>query len=129
MDTEITLKTEETADEKKKSEADLKKEYQRIAERRVRLGLLLAKVAEENQVKVEREDLTNAIMAEARRYPGQEKQVFEYYTKNPQAVEAIRAPVFEEKIVDFLLAKVATTEKPVSVADLYAYDPDKKSKK
>ena len=116
-------------DEKKKSETDLKKDYQKIANRRVRLGLLLAKIADENQVKVEREDLTNAIMAEARRYPGQEKQVFEYYTKNPQAVETLRAPVFEEKIVDFLLGKVATIEKPISVADLYAYDPDKKSKK
>ena len=116
-------------DEKKKSEDDLKKEYQKIAERRVRLGLLLAKIAEENAVKVEKEDLTNAIMAEARRYPGQEKQVFEYYTKNPQAVEVLRAPVFEEKIVDFLLGKVPTTEKPVSVADLYHYDPYKKSNK
>ena len=116
-------------DEKKKSEADLKKEYQKIAERRVRLGLLLAKVADENKVTVTQEDLTNAIMAEARRYPGQEKKVFEYYTKNPQALEAVRAPVFEEKIVDFLLTKVAVTEKKVTVADLYAFDPDKKAKK
>ncbi len=115
-------------DEKKKSESALKKEYQKIAERRVRLGLLLAKVADENQVKISKEDLTNAILNEAHRYPGQEKQVFEYYTKNPQALEALRAPVFEEKIVDFLLAKVKTTEKKVSVADLYAFDPDKKVK-
>ena len=103
-----------------------KKDYQKIADRRVRLGLLLAKIADENQVKVEREDLTNAIMAEARRYPGQEKQVFEYYTKNPQAIEAIRAPIFEEKVVDFVLGKVQTKEKQISVADLYAFDPDKK---
>ena len=113
-------------EEKKKSEADLKKDYQKIANRRVRLGLLLAKIADENQVKVEREDLTNAVMAEARRYPGQEKQVFEYYTKNPQAIEAIRAPIFEEKVVDFVLGKVQTKEKQISVADLYAFDPDKK---
>lgn len=116
-------------DEKKKSEADLKKEYQKIAERRVRLGLLLAKIADDNKVTITQEDLTNAIMAEARRYPSQEKKVFEYYTKNPQALEAVRAPVFEEKIVDFLLTKVSVTEKKVTVADLYAFDPDKKSKK
>ena len=76
-----------------------------------------------------KEDMQNALMAEARRYPGQEAQVFEYYTKNPQAMDALRAPVFEEKIVDFLLGKIKVTEKPVSVADLYAFDPDKKSKK
>ncbi len=83
----------------------------------------------DNKITITQEDLTNAIMAEARRYPGQEKKVFEYYTKNPQALEAVRAPVFEEKIVDFLLTKVSVTEKKVTVADLYAFDPDKKSKK
>ncbi len=116
-------------EEKKKSESDLKKEYEKIAERRVRLGLLLAKIADENKLSVSQEDLTKAIMAEARRYPGQEKKVFEYYTKNPQALEAVRAPVFEEKIVDFLLTKVTVADKAVSVTDLYAFDPDVKAKK
>ena len=116
-------------DDKKKSEDALKKEYRAIAERRVRLGLLLAEIADENKVKVEKEDISNAIMMEARRYPGQEQQVFEYYTKNPQALESIKAPVFEEKIVDFLFTKIAMIDKPTTVADLYAYDPDKKGKK
>ena len=116
-------------EEKKKSEDALKKEYRSIAERRVRLGLLLAEIADQNKVKVEKEDVSNAIMMEARRYPGQEKQIFDYYAKNPQALEAIKAPVFEEKIVDFLFTKIAMSDKPVTVADLYAYDPDKKSKK
>ena len=116
-------------EEQKKSEDTLKKEYQKIAERRVRLGLLLAKIADENKVKVEREDLSKAIIEEAHRYPGQEQRVFEYYTKNPEAMEMLRAPVFEEKIVDFLLGKVAVTDKPTPVKDLYAYDPDKKAKK
>ena len=116
-------------DEKKKSEDALKKEYMKIAERRVRLGLLLAKVADENQVKVEREDLSKAIIEESRRYPGQEQRVFEYYTKNPEAMEMLRAPVFEEKIVDFLFGKVSVTDKPTPVKDLYAFDPDKKAKK
>ncbi|MBQ3695583.1 MAG: trigger factor [Alphaproteobacteria bacterium] len=116
-------------DDKKKSEDALKKEYKAIAERRVRLGLLLAQIADENKVQVTQEDMQNALMAEAHRYPGQEQQVFEYYTKNPQAMDALRAPVFEEKIVDFLLGKVKVTEKPVTVADLYAFDPDKKATK
>ncbi len=116
-------------DDKKKSEDALKKEYRGIAERRVRLGLLLAQIADENKVQVTQEDMQNALMTETRRYPGQEQQVFEYYTKNPQAMDALRAPVFEEKIVDFLLGKIKVTEKPVTVADLYAFDPDKKSKK
>ncbi len=116
-------------EEKNKSEDALKKEYQEIAERRVRLGLLLAQIADENKVQITQEDMNNALLAEARRYPGQEGQIFEYYSKNPQAMEALRAPVFEEKIVDFLFEKITVTEKAVSVEDLYAFDPDKKSKK
>lgn len=113
-------------EEKRKSEDDLKKEYRTIAERRVRLGLLLAEIANQNKVTLTQEDLTNAIMAEARRYPGQEKTVFEYYQKNPKALDALRAPLFEEKVVDFILAGSKTTENKVSVKELYAYDPDKK---
>lgn len=113
-------------EEKSKSEDDLKKEYRTIAERRVRLGLLLAEIANQNKVTLTQEDLTNAIMAEARRYPGQEKTVFEYYQKNPKALDALRAPLFEEKVVDFILAGSKTNENKVSVKELYAYDPDKK---
>ncbi len=116
-------------EDKAKSEDDLKKEYHSIAERRVRLGLLLAQIADDNKVQVTKDDMQEAIMMEARRYPGQEGQVLEYYTKNPQALDALRAPVFEEKIVDFLLEKVDVKEKAVSVEDLYAFDPDKKTKK
>ena len=116
-------------DDKKKSEDDLKKEYKAIADRRVRLGLLLAQIADDNKIQVSKEDMQNALMAEAHRYPGQETQVIEYYTKNPQAMDALRAPVFEEKIVDFLLGKVKVTEKAVTVTELYEFDPDKKAKK
>ena len=113
-------------EEKSKSEDDLKKEYKSIAERRVRLGLLLAEIANQNKVTLGQEDLTNAVMAEARRYPGQEKMVFEYYQKNPKAVEALKAPLFEEKVVDFLLEQIKINEKSVSVKELYEYNPDKK---
>lgn len=113
-------------EEKTKSEDELKKEYRDIAERRVRLGLLLAEVANENKITLTKEDLTNAVMAEARRYPGQEKIVFEYYQKNPQALDALKAPMFEEKVVDYILGVVKTNEKKMTAEELYAYNPDEK---
>lgn len=113
-------------DEKNKSDDELKKEYRSIAERRVRLGLLLAEVANENKITLSQEDITNAVMREARRYPGQEKMVFEYYQKNPQALDAIRAPLFEEKVVDHILGVINVKEKEVTADELYAYNPDAK---
>ncbi len=116
-------------DEKKMSDEDLKKDYKAIAERRVKLGLLLAEVANENKITLSQEDVSNAIMAEARRYPGQEKKVFEFYTKNPRALEALKAPIFEEKVIEFITEKVKLDNKVLSVEELYAYDPDKKETK
>ena len=113
-------------DEKAKSEDELKAEYKDIAVRRVRLGLLLAEIANEHKITLTQEDLTKAVMAEARRYPGQEKMVFEYYQKNPKALDAIKAPLFEEKVVDFVLDTIKTTEKVLSAEELYAYNPDDK---
>ena len=113
-------------EEKSKSEDDLKTEYRQIAERRVRLGLLLAEIANENKITLTQEDLTKAVMAEARRYPGQEKIVFEYYQKNPQALDSLRAPLFEEKVVDHVLTVVKVNEEALSADELYAYNPDKK---
>ncbi|MDR2902792.1 MAG: trigger factor [Lactobacillales bacterium] len=116
-------------DEKSKSEDELKKEYREIAERRVRLGLLLAEIANQNKVTLTQQDLTNAVMAEARKYPGQEKMVFEYYQKNPQALDSIKAPLFEEKVVDFILGVVKLSEEKMAPKDLYAYNPDEAKKK
>lgn len=113
-------------DEKSKSEEDLKNEYRAIAERRVRLGLLLAEIANENKITLTKEDLTNAVMQEARRYPGQEKIVFEYYQKNPQALDALKAPMFEEKVVDYVLGVIKANEKKMTAEELYAYNPDEK---
>lgn len=116
-------------DEKKMSDDDLKKDYKAIAERRVKLGLLLAEVANENKITLSQEDISNAVMAEARRYPGQEKKVFEFYSKNPRALEALKAPMFEEKVIEFITDKVKLNDKKLSVEELYAYDPDKKENK
>ena len=108
--------------EKSKKEKDLLKEYQEIAERRVKLGLILSEVGALEKIQITSDDLNKAIMNEARRYPGQEKAVFDFYLKNKNAVEALKAPVMEEKIVDAILAKVQLTEKKVSVKELYTFD-------
>ena len=115
--------------EKNTPEDELMKEYKKIASRRVKLGLLLSEVGSEAKVTVSADDLNKAIMKEAQKYPGQEKVVFDFYLKNAKAVEALRAPVFEEKIIDFVLAKAKVNEKKVSVEELYSFDEDEASDK
>lgn len=115
--------------EKNTPEEELMKEYKQIAVRRVKLGLLLSEVGAEAKVTVTADDLNKAIMNEAKKYPGQEKTVFDFYLKNAKAVEALRAPVFEEKIIDFVLGKAKVEEKIVSVEELYSFDEDAKSAK
>ena len=106
-----------------KSEDELKKEYRGIAERRVRLGLLLSDAGQKNGVEVSSEDLGAAVREEALRYPGQETAVVEYYQNNSQAVETLRAPLFEEKVVDFIISVAKVSDEPVSVEELLK-DPD-----
>ncbi len=98
-------------DDAGKSEDALRAEYRAIAERRVRLGLLLNEVGRTNNIQVSREELGQAMRAEVQRYPGQEKQVMEFFQKNPGAIENLRSPIFEDKVVDFVLelAKVSET--------------------
>jgi trigger factor len=106
-----------------KSDDELKGEYRSIAERRVRLGLLLSEVGRKNNVQISQEDLNRAVITEARNYPGQEHLVIQYYQKNPEAKEALRAPIFEEKVVDFIIELAKITDKKVTVDELRA-DPD-----
>ncbi|MBP5399801.1 MAG: trigger factor [Alphaproteobacteria bacterium] len=108
--------------EKNTPEKDLMDEYKKIATRRVKLGLLLAEVGEQAKIKVLPEDMNAAIQNEAKRYPGQEKAVLDYYLKNPKALEALRAPVMEEKLIDHVLSKVAISDKKVKVEELYKED-------
>lgn len=115
-------------EEKNKKEADLFKEYKDIAIRRVKLGLLLSEVGQEAKITIKPEDINAAIMNEAKKYPGQEQMVLDYYLKNKQAVEALKAPIFEEKIIDHVLSTVKLNEKKVSVEDLYKFEDEKKSK-
>ena len=106
-------------EEKSKKEEDLLKDYKDIAIRRVKLGLLLSEVGQNAKISINPEDINNAIMNEAKRYPGQEKLVLDYYLKNKNAVEALKAPIFEEKIIDHILSLAKLTDKKVSVEELY----------
>jgi trigger factor len=101
------------------SEEKARDEYGAIAERRVRLGLVLAEIGEKNNIRVTDEQLTQAIVAQARMMPGQEQQVWDYYRNNPNALAALRAPLFEDKVIDFLVELAEVTEKQVSREELF----------
>ncbi len=109
---------------KDKSDAELKEEYEAISERRVRLGILLSAVAQTNNLTITREELSAAVMSQARNYPGQEDKIFEFYRKNPQSVDELRGPILEEKAVDFILGKVTRTQKPVTTEELMKDDEE-----
>lgn len=95
-----------------------KKEFEEIAERRVRLGLILSAIGKENKLTVADQELQRAVISEAQKYPGQEKEVFDYYSKNTQALEALRAPLFEEKVVDYITELADVKEKEVTSEEL-----------
>lgn len=105
-------------DDAGKDEAALKADYRTIAERRIRLGLLISEIGRTNNVQVMPDEIARAMRQEAARYPGQEQQVMEFFRKNPQAAENLRAPIFEEKVVDFLIEMAKVTEKSVAPAEL-----------
>ena len=106
-----------------KSEEELKADYRAIAERRVRLGLLLSEVGQRHNITVAPEEVNRAMIEEARRFPGQERRVLEYFKNAPAAVAQLRAPLFEAKVVDFILALAKPKERKVAVAELFK-EPD-----
>jgi trigger factor len=93
-------------------------EHKTLAERRVRLGLLLAEVGRKAEVTVTDQEMTQAVMMQARQYPGQERQFFEYVQKNQQMQQQLRAPIFEDKVVDHIVAGASVSDKEVSKDDL-----------
>jgi trigger factor len=107
-----------------KSEAELKNEYRDIAERRVRLGLLLSEVGRANNITVSQDEVNRALAEEARRYPGQERQVVEYYRNTPSALDTLRAPIYEDKVIDFILEMAEVTERAVPPSALLADEAD-----
>ncbi|HUO88434.1 MAG TPA: trigger factor [Rhizomicrobium sp.] len=127
VEAELTREGKTAADEGK-SEDELRKEYHDIAERRVRLGLVLARLGEQNGIAVAPEEVQRAIAARARQFPGQEQQVFNFYAQNPQAAAEIRAPIFEDKVVDFIAELAEVTDKKVDRETLFM-DPDDAAEK
>ena len=111
-----TFADEGTTEEKARAE------YRTIAERRVRLGLVIAEIGERNNIKVTEEQLNAAVVEQLRQLPGREQEVWDYYRKNPGALAALRAPLFEDKVVDFLIELAEVTEKPVSRDELFKED-------
>ena len=108
-----TFEDEGTTEEK------AKEEYRTIADRRVRLGLVIGEIGERNNIKVSDEEISRAVMERARQVPGREQQVWDFYRNNPDALASLRAPIFEDKVVDFILELAKITEKSVSREELY----------
>ncbi len=110
-------------DDKGKSDDELRERYREIAARRIRLGLLLSEIGRANSLTVSQDDLNKAMAEQARRFPGQEAMVMQYYQENPQSMQELQAPIFEEKIIDYILELAKVTERAVSTEELLA-DPD-----
>ena len=113
-----TFEDEDTTEEK------AREEYRGIAERRVRLGLVLSEIGEKNSIQVTDEELQRALYEKVSQFPGQEKQVFEFYENNPTALASLRAPIYEEKVIDFIIELADVTDKTVSKDELFAESED-----
>ena len=114
------------ADEDTTEEA-AKEEYRKIADRRVRLGLVLSEIGEKNKITVTDDEVSRAVIERARQMPGREKEVWDYYRNNANALAQLRAPIYEDKVVDFILELANVTEKKVTREDLYRDDEAEKS--
>jgi len=102
-----------------------KEEYKKIADRRVRLGLVLSEIGEKNKITVTDDEVSRAVIERARSMPGREKEVWDYYRNNANALAQLRAPIYEDKVVDFILELANVTEKKVSRDDLFKEDDEK----
>jgi len=105
------------------TEEKAREEYRDIAARRVRLGLLLSEIGTRNEIKITDEEVNRSLLERIRQFPGQEREVYDFYRNNPEMLAELRAPIFEDKVVDYILELAKVTDKPVSVEELYA-DPD-----
>ena len=105
------------------TEEKARQEYHDIAARRVRLGLLLSEIGSRNEITVSDDEVNKALIERIRQFPGQERQVYDFYRNNPEMLAELRAPLYEDKVVDYILELATLTDKPVSIEALYA-DPD-----
>jgi trigger factor len=112
--TETMRQSGKSVPDENKTEEEARAEYRGIAERRVRLGLIIGEIAEKNDIKITQDELRRVLIEQARRFPGQEKAVYEYYEKTPGALAELRAPIIEDKVVDFVIERAKPTEKTVS---------------
>lgn len=101
-----------------KSEDAVREEYRKIAERRVRLGLVIGEIGTQGKIEITQDELRNALFQQARRFPGQERMVYEYYEKNPAALTELRGPIFEDKVVDYIVAQAKPTDRKISKEEL-----------
>jgi len=113
-----TFEDEDTTEDK------ARKEYRDLAERRVRLGLIMSEIGEKNTVKISDEEVSQALMERVKQFPGQEREVYEYYQKNTQALAELRVPIFENKVVDYILELATVNEKNVTVEELFKTDEE-----
>jgi trigger factor len=111
-------------EDEKTTEEEARREYSKIAERRVRLGLVLGTMGEKEGITVTDQEMQQALIARARQFRGQEKQVFEFYRKNPSRLIELRGPIFEQKVVDHIVAKAKITDKTVTREELQAMVAD-----
>ncbi len=111
-------------EDKDKSEDDLKEEYNKIAQRRVRLGLVLAEIGRVADIQIDEQEVQQALISEARNFPGQERQVIEFFQKDPNAMAQLRAPIYEDKVVDHILGTAKVKEETVSKEDLLKEDEE-----
>jgi len=116
--TDTLQKSGKSFEDEGKTEESARAEYRIIAERRVRLGLVLAEIGDQAKVEVTQEELRNALFREARRFPGQERMVYEYFEKTPGAVQQLRAPIYEDKVVDLIVAQAKLTDRKVTREEL-----------
>ncbi len=115
-------KNNNNVDPEKGMSEEEKRDAKAISVRRVRLGLILAEIGRENNIKVEEEDTRNAMMREVQNYPGKEKEILDYFKNNPEAKNELAGPIFEDKIIDFILELANVKDKEVSVDELYKED-------
>ena len=105
------------------SEKEIRKNYKELSEKRVCTGLLIAEIGQVNNIQLEDNDINKALQMEMQKYPGQEKEILDYYQKNPDAIRQLSAPLFEDKVIDFVLEKVKLKDVKVSREDLFGAGP------
>jgi len=117
-------RAEKTFEDEGKTEDDARTEYRDIAERRVRLGIVLSKIGEDAKISVSEDELKQGLMVQARQFPGQEQQLYDFYQKNPAALTELRAPIFEDKVVAYILELADVSDKEISPEELMKPDED-----